>query len=50
VKLAGVELLFRPRPSFDINLNYGYEKRDSSIDAYSYLDEMTALQIRWSFL
>ena len=49
VKIAGVEVLYRPRPSFDIDVNYGYEKRDSSIDVYSYLDEMTSLQIQWSF-
>lgn len=49
VTLAGIDILFRPRPAFDIDLNYSYEHRDSSVPVYGYLDEMTSLQIRWSF-
>ena len=49
VKIASIDVLFRLRLSLDVDLSYSYEKRDSNIPVYSYLDEMTALQIRWSF-
>jgi len=49
VKIASVDVLYRPRPSLTFDLNYGYEHRDSTLPLYAYLDEMTSLQIRWSF-
>jgi len=50
VAIASIEVLYRPRPSLLVDLNYGYEHRDSTIRSlYAYLDEMTAVQIRWSF-
>jgi len=49
VKIAGIDINFRPRNSLYIDLNYSYEQRDSSLPLYGYTDEMTALQIQWRF-
>lgn len=50
VKMGGMVLAYRPHSYLDVDLSYSYEQHTSNIEVYGYLDQVTALQLRFRFL